>query len=281
MKKRENLPAAICIRDHGAIKRAYHAILECWPVAMEKVYIPTSFGRTLCVRSGDRSRPPMILIHGSMSNSASWMADIGKLNERYHTCCLDIPGDPGGSEDRRFSWNGPHFSRWIAECMDSLDIPNAAIGGLSLGGWAALRFAIDHPERVTRLFLLAPAGVGPIKVFTVLKLMFYSLAGKWGQEKILKMIFGEKEITQQVRDFFILTTGNCRPRYGNPPPFSDAELSSIEVPVIYIGGEDDPLIDTKKTSDRLAQNIRNLKCILLRDSHALVQLERDVFDLLA
>ena len=280
MKKNDHIQIAKCIRNPEALKLIYDKVLERWPVAMEKVYIPTSLGKTLCIESGDKSKQPMILIHGSMSNSASWMADIKKLNEKHHTYCLDIPGDPGGSEDRRFSWNGPYFSRWIRECMNFLNIDKSVVGGLSLGGWASLRFAIDHPESVSKLFLLAPAGVGPINVLSVIKLVIFSSMGKWGQNKILRMLFQGKEITQDLRDFFKLTTGNCMPRRGNPPIFSDEELSSIKASVIFIGGKNDLLVDTNKTQERLRKNISNLKSLILKDGHALIQLEDEVFDLL-
>lgn len=280
MKKTDNTKVTKCIKDPDALKKLYNVTLEYWPVPMEKVYIPTSLGKTFCIKSGDETLPPMILIHGSLSNSAAWMADIKRLNEQYQTFCFDIPGDPGGSEDRRFSWDGPSFSRWIMECMDSLKLDKAVVGGLSLGGWASLRFAIDHPEMVSKLFLLAPAGLGPIKTWSASRLLVFSLMGRWGREKILQMLFKGKEVTQGLRDFFEVTALNCKPRYGNPPIFSDDELSSLKMPVVYIGAADDVLIDTKKSLERLSKNVMNSKSLLLDEGHALIDLDEKVFELL-
>jgi len=280
MKKKKNTKVTECIKDPLALKTAYDAAIEYWPVPMEKVYIPASLGRTFCIKSGNDEGPPMILIHGALSNSATWMADIKKFNKKYQIFCLDIPGDPGGSEDRRFSWNGPYFSQWIKECMDYLKIVTAVVGGLSLGGWASLRFAIDYPERVERLFLLAPAGLGPIKTWSASRMLILSLMGKWGQEKILKMLFKGREITQEMRVFFEATTKNCKPRYGNPPVFSDEELLSLKMPVVYIGAADDVLIDTKKSVERLSKNITNSSSLLLDEGHALIGLDERVFEML-
>lgn len=280
MTNKKTRPGIRCIKKPEALKLFYDAVLEHWPVPMQKVCIPTSLGRTLCIKSGDEANPPMVLIHGAMSNSVTWMADINNLNKRYQTFCIDIPGDPGGSEDRRFSWNGPYFSQWIKECMDFLNLNKAVIGGLSLGGWASLRFAITHPERVSKLFLLAPAGLGPIKTMSAMKMLLYSLMGKWGEEKILKMLFNGKEITQEMRDYFAVTALNCKPRFGNPPVFSDEELSSLMMPVVYIGAKDDVLIDTKRSLKRLSQHVNNLKSLVLNEGHALVNLDDKVFELL-
>ena len=280
MKKKDNLKITECIKNPVFLKKQYETILGFWPVPMERVYIPTSLGRTFCIKSGNELKPPMILIHGSLSNSASWMADINVLNEKYKTFCLDIPGDPGGSEDRRFSWDGPFFSQWMKECMDFLKIDKAVVGGLSLGGWASLRFAIDYPERVSKLFLLAPAGLAPIKSLSVIKLLVFSLLGKWGEEKILRMLFKGKEITQELRDFFEVTAKNCKTRYGNPPVVSDEELLSLKMPVVFIGGENDVLVDTKRSMERLSRCVNNLTSIVLNEGHALVNLDNKVFELL-
>ena len=280
MKTRDNLPIKGCIKNPVILRKQYETVLGFWPASMEKVHIPTSLGDTFCIKSGDEVKPSMILIHGSLSNSASWMADIKILNEKYQTFCLDIPGDPGGSEDRRFSWEGPFFSQWIIECMDYLNIDKSAVGGLSLGGWASLRFAIDYPEKVSKLFLLAPAGLAPIKGLSVLKLFILSLMGKWGQEKILHMLFKGKEITQELRDFFEVTAKNCKPRFGNPPVFSDEELSSLKMPVVFIGGDNDVLVDTKRSLERLSRCVDSLTSIVLDEGHALVNLDDKVFKLL-
>jgi pimeloyl-ACP methyl ester carboxylesterase len=278
MKRDRDTAMTVCIKNPDALKKYYDAILEYWPVPMEKIYIPTSLGKTLCIKCGDEKNPPMFLIHGSMSNSASWMADIKRLSEKYCTYCLDIPGDPGGSEDRRFNWHGPYFSQWIKECMDYLKVDRAVVGGLSLGGWASLRFAIDYPERVNKLLLLAPAGLAPVKM--ALSFLFLSLIGKWGREKILKRLFKGREITKELRDFFEVTAGNCKPRYGKVPVFSDKELASLSIPVIYIGAKEDVLIDTKRSHERISKCVSNLKSLVLDEGHALVGLSDEVFELL-
>jgi len=76
MKTKEQTKVAKCIKDPVSLKMQYEATLNYWPVPMEKVHIPTSLGKTFCIKSGDEKHPPMILIHGALSNSVTWMADI-------------------------------------------------------------------------------------------------------------------------------------------------------------------------------------------------------------
>ncbi|QWK81620.1 alpha/beta fold hydrolase [Ochrobactrum sp. BTU1] len=43
--------------------------------------------------------------------------------------------------------------------FDALGLDYFSLGGFSLGGWIAAEFAIRHPERLSALFLAAPAGL--------------------------------------------------------------------------------------------------------------------------
>jgi pimeloyl-ACP methyl ester carboxylesterase len=43
--------------------------------------------------------------------------------------------------------------------LDVLGIPKTDALGFSMGGWVALKFAVDHPERVRRLVLVDSAGL--------------------------------------------------------------------------------------------------------------------------
>jgi pimeloyl-ACP methyl ester carboxylesterase len=47
-------------------------------------------------------------------------------------------------------------------------------------------------------------------------------------------------------------------RLGSPPLFSDAELQSLSMPVLYLAGEEDALLNTPKTAARLQQLVSNI-----------------------
>ena len=66
----------------------------------------------------------------------------------------------------------------------------------------------------------------------------------------------------------------------NPPIFSEDELSSLNMPVVYIGAKDDVLIDTDRSVERLLKKVSNARTLLLDEGHALVGLDDKVFELL-
>ena len=43
----------------------YDAALARWPVAHETLSLPTRHGETFLIASGERSAPPLILLHGA------------------------------------------------------------------------------------------------------------------------------------------------------------------------------------------------------------------------
>jgi len=54
----------------------YKNLLEKWPVDFKEININTSTGNSFIIKSGNNNKPPIILLHGTGSNSASWMNDL-------------------------------------------------------------------------------------------------------------------------------------------------------------------------------------------------------------
>jgi pimeloyl-ACP methyl ester carboxylesterase len=59
-----------------AIQAFYEGVLAQWPVPHDTLYVPTTLGDTFVIASGAASAPPLVLLHGSSTNSASWMGDV-------------------------------------------------------------------------------------------------------------------------------------------------------------------------------------------------------------
>jgi pimeloyl-ACP methyl ester carboxylesterase len=47
----------------------------------------------------------------------------------------------------------------VADFMQAVHVPRADVGGWSMGGWVAMKLAIDHPEMVDRLVIYDSAGI--------------------------------------------------------------------------------------------------------------------------
>lgn len=102
--------------------------------------------------------PPTVLFHGSMLTSTVWAPLLPHLPSRaLHL--VDLPGcglaDP-------FDYRGvdlaAHQTTFVGSVLDALGLERASLIGASMGGWFALRGAVERPDRVTAVVLItAPA----------------------------------------------------------------------------------------------------------------------------
>jgi len=51
--------------------------------------------------AGQESNPPIILLHGSCSNSKFWFPEIMALSNNFRGYAVDIIGEAGNSEEYR------------------------------------------------------------------------------------------------------------------------------------------------------------------------------------
>lgn len=104
--------------------------------------------------------PALVLLHGSGAGASGWSnfsKNIPALAEKYRVIAVDIPGW-GGSQAVRYPQRD--HTGALLELLDELGIEKAALVGNSMGGAISVRFAYEHPERVSHLITMgASAGV--------------------------------------------------------------------------------------------------------------------------
>ena len=269
------------VAGEKAIMDVYEKVLSMWPASHKEMNLDTGYGRTFVIAGKDQSKPPLVLIHGSGSNSATWFADVAAYSQPYSVYCVDIPGEPGKSEAKRFDWHGPFFTEWLDDVLQGLGIKQTVLGGISLGGWASLKYAVDRPERVEKLVLTCPGGVTPSRPSFMLRMIFFSLLGEWGLNRIKNLIFKDQPLSEEADLFFRLTSKHFNFRRGEPPIFTDEQLRSVKVPTIFLGGKADIVFNTEKAAQRLKALLPDLTVKLYGGKgHALVNMADIVIPLL-
>ncbi len=96
---------------------------------------------------------PVILLHGFMESLDIWDDLSEKLAEKYRVIAIDLPGH-GKSSVLEPVHTMDLMADSVKFVMDSLNLEQAAIVGHSMGGYTALQFLKDYPERVKCLVLL-------------------------------------------------------------------------------------------------------------------------------
>jgi len=239
--------------------------------AYEQLFIPTEIAQTHVLRFGDKTNPPLIMIHGSVSNSATWLGNVADFIDHFCIYCVDIPGEPGLSEPTRMSLRSDAPNQWLTSLLNNLDIEKGSLVTMSMGSWYGLNFAIHNPEKVRALSMLTSAGVVPTKTSFIFKAIFYSLLGKKGQKQISKNVWYKAEVPSELLEF-----QSAASKYFNPvmepfPIFSDEQFRKITARVQFFGGDHDSLIDSVKTGARLKNLLPNSEIHILKNTgHAIM-----------
>jgi 2-succinyl-6-hydroxy-2,4-cyclohexadiene-1-carboxylate synthase len=114
-------------------------------------------GLAISVRDlgSDRTRPPLLLLHGFCGSSSSWGESLlARLAAGRRVIALDLPGH--GKSDAPAAAGRFAFAAIIADLVDLLDAMEAAPAvwiGYSMGGRLALGAGVLFPERVSKLVL--------------------------------------------------------------------------------------------------------------------------------
>jgi pimeloyl-ACP methyl ester carboxylesterase len=106
--------------------------------------------------------PAVLLLHGFADTADCWRRVVPGLLRRHRVVAIDIPpfGRSGQPPVRDGHGLVDYYQEYFPALFDSLELRKAVIVGHSLGGAVALTMALEHPERVDRLVLVAPAGLG-------------------------------------------------------------------------------------------------------------------------
>lgn len=106
---------------------------------------------------------PVVLLHGGgpgATGVSNYSRNIDVLADRFRVIVPDLPGYGRSSKgvDHADPFGDLAFA--IRGLLDELGLDKAHVVGNSYGGAAALRLALDRPDKVDRLILMGPGGVG-------------------------------------------------------------------------------------------------------------------------
>lgn len=244
-----------------AFRAQYEAVLSRFPFG--RMYVDTSFGKTFVLHAGSADNPPVIVLHGSCSNSAFMTPELSALTGSYRVYAVDIVGEAGNSADKRPSLRSDAFAVWLGEVLDALGHDSAALVGNSLGGWVALKFAVTFPRRVSKLALIAPGGLAGQKP----ELLEKARHADQHREtlKVETSVAGGETLPKPVAEFINLILRSYSPITEELPIFTDSELSRLTMPVLFVAGKRDNLLDAGAAADRVKNLLPQAEVRLLED----------------
>ena len=172
--------------------------------------------------------------------------------------------------------------------LRELSVARASLVGVSLGGWLALDYATRRPERVARIALLCPGGVGKQRASFLFKVAPLLLLGGWGRRKAMQVALGTTPSAATatpfdgaLADYVSLIFASFRPRRETLPLFGDEPLRSLTMPLLAIVGARDAMLDSADTARRLARAVPHASVVVLPDAgHLILDPTQRVLDFL-
>jgi pimeloyl-ACP methyl ester carboxylesterase len=244
----------------------------------------------------DPAGPPIVLLHGASANLEVMRQSLGTwLAKTHRVILIDRPGH-GWSTRARLEDSTPEIQgRMIDEALAKLGVGKAVFVVHSWAGALGLRMALDYPQRVGGLVMLAPVAypwpggvgrynrivsmpvIGPLLAYTITLPLGTLLAGPGVRGVFLPqampdgflentataLLLRPREFLANARDLVTLKAAVAEqaPRY-----------AEIKAPITIITGDTaDKTVSTNIHSRPLAATAPNAKLIVVPDVGHMVQ----------
>ena len=205
------------------------------------------------------SGPPVVLVHGSVSDYREWSNQLAPLARHYRVIAYS----------RRYHWPNPPPGRDadaslerqaddLAAIIKAMGIAPAHIVGHSYGGAVALNLALRHPELVRTLVLSEPGVSGvlgnspenaaALKEGQALRAEMKEAFASGDAERIVRTYAarvapGEFEkATPEVREMLLANVQAFQLDYNSRrPPFTCDDAGRVAVPALILSGGRSPM----------------------------------------
>ena len=198
--------------------------------------------------------PTVIFIHGS-GPGASGYSNFKQNTEAfcqagYRAIVIDIPGYGYTSKPTDAIYSLDFFTQYLDEFMIHKSISSAILVGNSLGGAIAIGYALEHPDKVSHLILMAAGGVEEREIYFATQGIQAMVKYPMGSPEFTKEVLGEllkllvfdpKHITEQLVNerWEILQRQNSQVLASMQIPNLRDRLPEISVPILGFWGYQD------------------------------------------
>lgn len=243
----------------------------------------------------DASGSPIVLLHGASSNLEAMRWPLGeRLAVRHRVILIDRPGHGRSSAAGEETSTPAVQGRMIEEALNKLGVGPVVLVVHSWAGALGARMAIDYPQRIAGLVMLAPVThpweggvgwynalvakpvIGPLLAHTVTLPLGYFLLAPGAREVFLPQVMPDdfiiesatplllrpREFLANARDLVRLKQAvrEQMPRYGE-----------ISAPTVVISGDVDKTVSTNIHSRPFAAVVPNARLIVLPGVGHMVQ----------
>ncbi len=227
--------------------------------------------------------PALLLLHGIGSNRRAFRHQLTGLRDRYDVIAWDAPGY-GHSEDPAGSMSLGEMADEAAKLLDELQIEQAHVLGVSMGGVIAQLLYHRHPGKVRSLILVdtTTGGSTPERVQQRLEAIDTLTPLQLAEKRAPQLVRPDAppglvhELVEIMAEVHPDGYRNAAVALGEADV--QALLPSIAVPTLVVHGKDDAVVPLE-TGKRLTATIPGAQlCILERAGHVSNQEQPEAFN---
>lgn len=210
-------------------------------------------GRTLRFLRQGEGGDPVVLLHGFGGDLNNWLFAAPALAAERIVYALDLPGHGGSSKDVG-AGDLAALTGAVRRFLDAEGLERVHLIGHSLGGLVAARVALDAPERVASLTLVAGMGLGR-EISREYIEGFIAAASRRELKPALELLFADRSlVTRQmvddvmkykridgVGDALRAVAGQMLDEAGQRVAIGD-RLGELAVPLLVVWGSEDRII---------------------------------------
>ena len=218
---------------------------------------------------------PIIFSHGWLEDCSIWGSQVESFAKNYAVILYDHRGH-GRSDKPRGDYSVKVLSNDLYSLMQKLKLEKATLVGFSLGGMAALIFALEHPGKVSKLVLVGTTAKMALTVH-IIRVLRYVTPYKTVARMVCKRRF-YKPSKQIVEDELAkamrverYAAYECLKEFTKNYDIRD-KVSKIEVPTLIIVGEKDKI--NLKASQYLNREIKGSELRIVSGSGHTVMVEK-------
>jgi pimeloyl-ACP methyl ester carboxylesterase len=239
-------------------------------------------------------RPAILMIHGLAGQLSHYTYGVaGKLSAQHRVVVIDRPGSGYSTRAPQRAADLSSQAAAIAALVRTLGLGPSFVVGHSLGGAVALTMALEHPQQVAGLALLAPLthireDVPPVfKGLTIAsplmrKLVAWTLAvpaSIKNSKAALDMVFGPEAVPKDfatrgggllsLRPSSFLSASADLQALPERLPLVQARYGELRLPVSVLYGKDDRILDWKANGQALVDKVPGARLELIEGGHML------------
>jgi pimeloyl-ACP methyl ester carboxylesterase len=224
---------------------------------------------------------PLLLLHANPGDRRDWDAVVPDLARDHRVIAVDWPGhgDTPAPEPPS-SATAMMYADALADFAAALDLRDAVVIGNSVGGYAAVRLALDHPHRVGALVLVDPGGFTPhgwvTRTFCAVKgreWVTRRIAGRFARRYLRRRTDVTRAMiaradAERARPAQVAVDAAIWRSFTHPAHDLRARAAAVTTPTLLVWGRHDPVLRIDRDGAAARAAIPHARFVELDTGHA-------------